>query len=65
MGRFGLPIKETTMPRAANGGLSVERLRELARAGAEVTLISGIGQFRAAFGLLVALCAAGLVNEIL
>jgi hypothetical protein len=26
------------MPRASNGGLSVERLRELARAGAEVTL---------------------------
>jgi MFS family permease len=31
----------------------------------EVTLISGIGQFRGAFGLLVALCAAGLVNEII
>jgi len=26
------------MPRAANGGLSLERLRELARAGAEVAL---------------------------
>lgn len=26
------------MPRVANGGLSVERLRELARAGAEVAL---------------------------
>lgn len=31
----------------------------------EVTLISGIGQFHGAFGVLVALCAAGLVNEIL
>ena len=31
----------------------------------EVTLISGIGQFTGAFGLLVALCAAGLVNEII
>jgi hypothetical protein len=26
------------MPRASNGGLSVERLRDLARAGAELTL---------------------------
>jgi hypothetical protein len=31
----------------------------------EVTRISGIGQFIGPFGLLVALCAAGLVNEIL
>jgi MFS family permease len=31
----------------------------------EVTLIRGIGQFTGAFGLLVALCAAGLVNEII
>ena len=31
----------------------------------EVTLISGIGQFLGAFGLLVALCTAGLVNEII
>jgi MFS family permease len=31
----------------------------------DITLITGIGQFIGAFGLLVALCAAGLVNEIL
>ena len=31
----------------------------------EVTQISGIGQFVGAFGLLAALCAAGLVNEIM
>ena len=31
----------------------------------EVTLISGIGQFTGAFGLLVALCAAGLINEVI
>jgi MFS family permease len=31
----------------------------------DVTFISGIGQFLGAFGLLVALCTAGLVNEII
>ena len=31
----------------------------------EISLISGIGQFWGAFGLLVAICAAGVINEIL